>query len=227
MIGKMSRIFSYRKIIMSKTHSSEDFQDKRAAFGAMVQSLRQSQKLTLKQVSEASGLALSTISKIENSNLSPTYDVMLKLAAGLDTDIVSILDGASAQTPKPSPTGRLTVSRRSELPRLQAENYLFEPIATQLKNRLIDATYATVTARDISEFSAPIRHGGEELVIVLSGAVELHSDLYEPIRLETGDSVYYDAAMAHAYVSVSEADAVILNIVSGANMTEEILNVKS
>ncbi len=85
---------------MSKTETSEEFQDKRAAFGAMVQSLRRAQKLTLKQVSEASGLALSTISKIENSNLSPTYDVMLKLAAGLDTDIVSILDGASAQVPK-------------------------------------------------------------------------------------------------------------------------------
>lgn len=211
---------------MAKNENSGTFQDKRAAFGAMVQNLRHASKLTLKQVSEASGLAVSTISKIENSNLSPTYDVMLKLAVGLGTDIVSILDGASALAPKPSPSGRLAISRRTDLPKLEAENYIFEPIATQLKNRLIDATYATVSARDISEFSAPIRHGGEELVIVLSGAVELHTDLYEPIRLETGDSAYYDAAMAHAYVSVSEEDAVILNIVSGAAMTEEYLNVK-
>lgn len=199
----------------------------RAAFGTMVQKLRRSSNLTLKQVSEASGLAVSTISKIENSNLSPTYDVMLKLALGLNTDIVSILDGATALEPKPVPTGRLTVSRRSELPRLDAENYIYEPIATQLKNRLIDATYATVTARDISEFEATIRHGGEELVIVLSGAVELHSEFFEPIRLEAGDSVYYDASMAHAYVSVSPEDAVILNIVSGAPMAEGLMSAKS
>lgn len=201
--------------------------NKRAAFGAMVQKLRHSQKLTLQQVSDASGLAVSTISKIENSHLSPTYDVMLKLAQGLGTDIVSILDGASALEPKPSPTGRLAVCRRDELPELDAKNYLFNPIATQLKNRLIDATYATVRAREFSEFEAPIRHAGEELVVVLSGAVDLYSDLYEPIRLNAGDSVYYDAVMAHCYVSVSAEDAVILNIVSGASMEKEFLNVKS
>lgn len=200
---------------------------KRAAFGTMVQKLRRTQGLTLQQVSDVSGLAVSTISKIENSHLSPTYDVMLKLAQGLGTDIVSILDGASALEPKPTPAGRLSISRKGELPQLDAKNYLFQPIATQLKDRLIDATYATVKARKFSEFEAPIRHAGEELVIVLSGAVELHSDLYEPIRLEQGDSAYYDAIMAHCYVSVSEEDAVILNIVSGASMEKEFLNVES
>ncbi|PLS21426.1 helix-turn-helix domain-containing protein [Neptunicoccus cionae] len=202
-------------------------ENKRAAFGAMVQTLRRSQNLTLQQVSDASGLAVSTISKIENSHLSPTYDVMLKLAQGLGTDIVSILDGASAMEPKPSPLGRLAVCRKDDLPDLDAGHYLFNPIATQLKNRLIDATYATVRAREFSEFKAPIRHAGEELVIVLSGAVDLYTDLYEPIRLNAGDSVYYDAVMAHCYVSVSEEDAVILNIVSGASMDKEYLNAKS
>nr|WP_325249433.1 XRE family transcriptional regulator [Amylibacter sp.] len=212
---------------MAKPAPTNALENKRAAFGAMVQNLRRTQSLTLQQVSEACGLAVSTISKIENSHLSPTYDVMLKLAQGLGTDIVSILDGASALEPKPTPAGRLAVCRKGDLPQLDAKNYLFQPIATQLKNRLIDATYATVRARDVTEFEAPIRHAGEELVIVLSGAVELHSDLYEPIRLEQGDSVYYDAVMAHCYVSVSPQDAVILNIVSGASMEKEFLNVES
>ncbi len=211
----------------SKSAAKIPLESKRAAFGAMVQNLRRTQGLTLQLVSSASGLAVSTISKIENSHLSPTYDVMLKLAQGLGTDIVSILDGASALEPKHTPAGRLAISRKSDLPQLDAKNYLFQPIATQLKDRLIDATYATVKARKFSEFEAPIRHAGEELVIVLSGAVELHSDLYEPIRLEQGDSAYYDAVMAHCYVSVSEEDAVILNIVSGASMEKEFLNVES
>ena len=73
---------------MSRNEVSSEFQDKRAAFGAMVQTLRRAQNLTLKQVSPASGLAVSTISKIENSNLSPTYDVMLKLAIGLENSVI-------------------------------------------------------------------------------------------------------------------------------------------
>ena len=107
--------------------------------------------------------------------------------------------------------------------KLNAGPYVYEPIATQLKNTLIDATFVTVTARNVDAFEEPIRHAGEELVVVISGAVELHSDLYEPIRLNTGDSVYYDAGMAHAYISVSDEDARILNIVSGASM-KGILN---
>ncbi len=193
----------------------------RAAFGMRVQRLRRAQGLTLQQVSDACGLAASTISKIENSHLSPTYDVMLKLAQGLGTDIVSLFENTSATVSKPALNGRLAVMRRAEVVPLDAGPYVYEPITTQLKNALIDATVVTVNARDLSAFDAPIRHAGEELVFILSGAVELHTDHYAPIRLEAGDSVHYDADMAHAYVSVSAEDARILNIVSGGSPGKE------
>ncbi|THH36144.1 XRE family transcriptional regulator [Aliishimia ponticola] len=203
---------------MASKNSETSAHDHRTAFGDRVQQLRKSQNLTLLQVSQASGLAVSTISKIENSHLSPTYDVMLKLSAGLGTELVSLLENSPTLAPKPASSGRLAVSRAGELSKFDAGPYTYEPIATQLKNTLIDATFVTVTARDVTEFEDPIRHAGEELVVVISGAVELHSDLYEPIRLNAGDSVYYDAGMAHAYISVSKEDARILNIVSGASM---------
>ncbi|MCB1369019.1 MAG: helix-turn-helix transcriptional regulator [Rhodobacteraceae bacterium] len=209
---------------MPETNAQSEAASHRAAFGARVQKLRKAQNLTLQQVSDACGLAVSTISKIENSHTSPTYDVMLKLSEGLGTDLVTLLDSVPTLTPKAAGTGRLAVSRVGDMARLDAGTYIYEPIATQLKNRLIDATFVTVTARDVTEFSDPIRHAGEELVVVIAGAVELHTDLYEPIRLSAGDSVYYDAAMAHAYISVSEDDARILNIVSGASMKGEFLN---
>lgn len=203
---------------MPDKNPEKPLESHRAAFGSRVQKLRKSQDLTLQQVSHASGLAVSTISKIENSHLSPTYDVMLKLSEGLGTDLVSLLEHTPASTPRAATPGRLAISRGSSLSKLNAGPYIYEPLATQLKNTLIDATFVTVTARNVSEFKDPIRHAGEELVVVISGAVELHTDLYEPIRLETGDSVYYDAEMAHAYISVSNEDARILNIVSGASM---------
>ena len=79
----------------------------------------------------------------------------------------------------------------------------------------MDPTFVRVTARSIDEFPDLIRHPGEELVYVISGVVELHAEFYAPIRLEAGDSVYYDASMGHAYVSVGEEDATILNICCG------------
>ena len=32
------------------------------------------------------------------------------------------------------------------------------------------------------------------------GAVDVHTEHYEPVRLEVGDSLYLDSQMAHAYV---------------------------
>ena len=51
---------------------------------------------------------------------------------------------------------------------------------------------------------------------MLEGAVELHTDLYEPVRLEAGDSIYYDARMGHLCVSVSAEDALVLWIPVGS-----------
>ncbi|WP_372610502.1 helix-turn-helix domain-containing protein [Aquicoccus sp.] len=200
---------------MAEYETQDAGQARRTAFGMRAQRLRRAQNLTLQQVADACGLAVSTISKIENSHLSPTYDVMLKLAQGLGTDLVALLDGADSPVPKPAFAGRLAVMRGADASAMDAGPYVYEPITTQLKNAQIDATLVTVTARDPGAFDAPIRHAGEELVYVLSGAVELHTDLYAPIRLSAGDSVHYDAVMAHAYVSVSEEDAQILNIVAG------------
>lgn len=209
---------------MPSKNADQSLENHRAAFGERVHKLRKLQNLTLQQVSHASGLAVSTISKIENSHLSPTYDVMLKLSEGLGTDLVSLLENTPAQTHRAPTPGRLAISRGSSLSKLDAGPYIYEPLATQLKNTLIDATFVTVTARSASEFKDPIRHAGEELVVVISGAVELHTDLYEPIRLDTGDSVYYDAEMAHSYISVSNKDARILNIVAGASKKGTPLN---
>ncbi len=184
-------------------------------FGTHIRQTRKSLGLTLQGVSQASGLAVSTISKIENSNLSPTYDVLLKLAHGLGVDLSSLLDFQAPPDSSKMKTGRLVVTRAGEVPGHDTGTYIYEPIANQMKNKLIDATVVTVTARDTGSFDAPISHGGEEFVFVLSGSVELHSNLYEPTELNEGDSVYYDAQMEHFYISTSKEDARILNVVTG------------
>jgi DNA-binding XRE family transcriptional regulator len=62
-----------------KARSTEDMREA-AAFGMRLRRLRQAAGLTLKDLAERAGLAISTISKIENDRMSPTYDVLLRLA---------------------------------------------------------------------------------------------------------------------------------------------------
>ena len=56
--------------------------------GEKVRDIRLRQKWTLDEASRRSGLAKSTLSKIENEQVSPSFDVVQKLAAGLGIDIV-------------------------------------------------------------------------------------------------------------------------------------------
>jgi transcriptional regulator with XRE-family HTH domain len=159
------------------------------------------------------GLAISTISKIENDRMSPTYDVLLRLAGGLTIDLSSLLEGPAPNLAQPA--GRLDVTRAPARRKHPTGMYVYEPFATGLTRKGMDPTFVTIKARSIDEFPDLIRHPGEELVYVLSGTVEMHAEFYAPIRLEAGDSVYFDATMGHAYISVGAEDATILNICAG------------
>lgn len=183
-----------------------------AAFGPRLRRLRQAAALTLKELADRAGLAVSTISKIENDRMSPTYDVLLRLAGGLSIDLSSLLEGPA---PVARAVGRLDVTRATERRKHPTGTYVYEPFATGLTRKGMDPTFVKVTARSIDEFPDLLRHPGEELVFVLSGTVELHAEFYAPIRLAAGDSVYYDATMGHAYVSVGPEAATILNICCG------------
>lgn len=193
-------------------------------FGARLRALRRTTGMTMQQLADRAGLAVSTISKIETSRTSPTYDVLLKLAGGLGADFSTLLEGAA---PRPGPgsgagaEGRLNVTRAAERKAHPAGAYVYEPMATGLLDKLIDPTVAHVRARAREEFEALISHPGEEFVYVVSGEVELITDIYAPIRLAAGDSVYYDARMGHAFISKSREDAVILNIVAGGSPRPE------
>ena len=51
--------------------------------GQRVRELRKARHWTLEQAAQQAGLARSTLSKIENGQMSPTYEALKKLAEGL------------------------------------------------------------------------------------------------------------------------------------------------
>jgi len=75
-----------------------------------------------------------------------------------------------------------------------------------------------VQARSVEELGGLVRHSGEEYLYVLSGAMELHSDLYAPLPLGPGDSVYFDSGMAHGYVRTSSETCKVLAVCAGAGI---------
>jgi transcriptional regulator with XRE-family HTH domain len=180
--------------------------------GERVHRIRVAGRLTLGQLGERSGLAASTLSKIENDQMSPTFEVLLKLAHGLGID----MDELIAAPENASPSGRRSITRAGQGRFHETANYAHEFLCTDLTHKQMVPSKTRVRARAVSDFPDWVRHDGEDFLLVLEGAVELHTDLYEPVRLEAGDSIYYDARMGHLCVSVSPEDALVLWIPVGS-----------
>ena len=73
---------------------------------------------------------------------------------------------------------------------------------------------ARVKQSELSAFGPLAVHPGEELIYVLSGAVIVHTEDYEPTVLRAGDSMYFDASMPHAVLNQDadeEAEIIFIN----------------
>src|SRR5436309_14266268 len=83
--------------------------------GQCLKAARQARGLTLKQVAERTGMALSTLSKVENNQMSLTYDKLLQLTSGLKMEIAELFAPAAGRTEAaPVVTARRSISRAGQ-----------------------------------------------------------------------------------------------------------------
>jgi len=174
--------------------------------GEKVREIRLRHQWTLDEVGKRTGLAKSTLSKIENEQVSPSFDVVQKLAAGLDIDVPQLFVSSSTEPV----SGRRAVTLRGQGKPHPTRTYDHELLASELSQKKMIPFKSTVHARAFEDFDDWVRHSGEEFLLVLSGEIKFYSEFYEPVCLAEGDSIYYDAAMGHVCVSESEEDAQIL-----------------
>lgn len=180
------------------------------SIAATLRRLRREAELTLQELADRCGLASSTLSKIENGQMSPTYDTMLRVAGGLGLDMADLFTGSSSK----DVGGRRTVTRRGQGVLRRTEHYSYEMLAAELSGKQFIPLLTTIEARSIEAFPNLVRHSGEEFFYVLSGEVTLHTEHYAPTLLAPGDSCYFDSSMGHACVSSGEEPAQILWICS-------------
>lgn len=180
------------------------------SIASILRRLRRQAGLTLQELGDRCGLASSTLSKIENGQMSPTYDTMLRVAGGLGLDMAELFTGGSPN----DVGGRRTVTRRGQGVTRGTAQYSYEMLAAELSGKQFIPLLTTIAANSIADFPSLVRHAGEEFFYVLSGQVTLHTEHYAVTVLEPGDSCYFDSTMGHALVSSGSEPAQILWICS-------------
>jgi transcriptional regulator with XRE-family HTH domain len=189
--------------------------------GAVIKALRTERNLSLRALAKMTGMPYSTLSKLENGKMALTYVKLAALAQALEVDIGELV--ATRERPDPlSPIamGRRSIARADSDTPGQSPQIRHNYVAADLLGKQMEPVIIDVRASSVEEVGGLIRHSGEEYLYVLSGSMELHSELYAPLRLDMGDSIYFDSSMAHCYVRVGEERCRVLSVCTGTTIQQ-------
>src|SRR6187399_765072 len=102
--------------------------------GTLLKSLRNRNDWTLKQMSERSGIPVSTLSKVEHDRLTLTYDKLQQLAQRLGMRM-SELFAEDAASPPQAVTARRSLGEVERAVRVETPNYDYYYLHTELRGK--------------------------------------------------------------------------------------------
>jgi len=178
--------------------------------GSLLRALRTRNDWTLKEMSQRCGIPLSTLSKVENDRLSLTYDKLLLISQRLNIRMSELFAEDARNAQEPAITARRSIGKIDDAVRVTTPNYDYFYLCPELRRKRMIPVLTRVRAKTIEEFGELVRHSGEEYIHVLEGRAEVHTEFYDPIVLEAGESVYIDSNMGHAYIAAEGCEEVLL-----------------
>ena len=184
--------------------------------GRILRDLRNHRGWTLKEMSERSGIPVSTLSKVEHDRLTLTYDKLLQLSQRLHIRISDLFaEGEPAET---GVMARRSIGKIDESVRVTTPNYDYYYLCTEVRRKRMIPILTRIRAKSLSEFGDLVRHSGEEYVHVLEGSIVVHTEFYDPVTLHAGEGIYIDSNMGHAYVADEGCDeALVLGVCSSSD----------
>lgn len=180
--------------------------ENRRRIGARIKTLREARGLTLQGLADRSGVAISTISKIERGLMAPTYDRFSGLARGLGVEVPDLFskDGGAFQT------GTVAVARADDCHPFETEDYTFELMFPDVHGKTMQPMCTTLRPLHQMPVKHLVSHPGEELLTVLSGRVIVMLEGRDDVILGPGDSLYFDSGRRHLYAAAGDEGARIL-----------------
>jgi transcriptional regulator with XRE-family HTH domain len=181
-----------------------------AVIGARVKALREAAGLSLRDLTERSGVSAPMLSQVERGETSPTLTVAARIAAGLDLRLSQLLrldEGDSVTIVKARERQRGGNIRRG---------HRFEVLTSSQPGQRAELSRHTLApggstgAPDDAPMHEP---GSRETALVERGSVVLVCD-GQRHDLAEGDCVTFDADLPHHFENPTAAEAALLAVVA-------------
>ena len=176
--------------------------------GPRVRTLRESMGLSLRDLSERSGVSTPMLSQVERSETSPSLAIAEKIAAGLDLTLSQLL--------RLDESRHAVITREGERRTRRRKGHVVEEVTPPLPGQRADvsahvlAPGAATGAPDDPPLHEP---GARETAVVQDGSIDLFIDGVRH-ELGEGDSVTFDADLPHHFENNGKQEARFLAVVA-------------
>jgi len=185
---------------------------KESKVGERIRKYREHLGMSVEQLAEKSGVEFAVVAAIEAGEVLPALGSLTKISRALGQRLGTFMDDLF----KPDPI----ITRRADLDAALAagsesgkevagRSYLYQSLAIGKPDRHMDPFYIELPADADDKVSS---HEGEELIICVSGEVEIGYG-EEKFMLKPGDTAYYNSVVKHSVRAAGGKAARIYGIV--------------
>ena len=172
---------------------------------ANARNIRKEKKMSLKELSERSGLSMAYLSNFENGKVNITVASLYQIAKALGVSVKALLATEEDKNILVVPSDkRFSVIEDPNQPCPPIQEFLTRGASFDMQVTVMHMAHHT-------DSGEPKTHDREEFVYVLEGEATLYYG-EETYRLEAGDSVYYDSVVPHFLANESDRPARVLAV---------------
>jgi XRE family transcriptional regulator, regulator of sulfur utilization len=178
------------------------------SIGPRVKALREAMGLSLRDLAERTTVSAPMLSQVERGETSPTLSIAGRIATGLELSLSQLLRLDEGEG--------VSVVRKQERRAGGSTKHAYEILTPPLPGQRAEVSAHTLKphASTGGPGDPPMHEpGSRETAVVTGGAVTLNIAGQE-YRLETGDSVTFDADLPHHFENPDAAEARFMSVVS-------------
>jgi transcriptional regulator with XRE-family HTH domain len=161
--------------------------------GQRLRELRAECDLSIRALAEQSGLAVNTLSLIENNKTSPSVSTLQQIATALQVSITAFFETNA-------PKNNVAYIRAGQRPSAAFAHGTLQDLGAGLTSRAVEPFLVTLEPNTGSGAN-PIVHTGHEFVFCLKGRI-IYTIEERTFLLEPGDSLLFESHLPHRWQNV-------------------------
>ncbi len=198
--------------ILNNNHQDEA---QKVNVGQQIKSIRKARSISLKKLSQMSGLNINTLSLVENGKISPSVNTLYQIANSLGVPIVALFQSEENLS-------RIVFTKSSSTTKEEFSESLLENLSQKYFNLSIQSFRITLKPGE-SVCNSPAEHPGHEYIYCLRGKIKYTIE-NQVFILEQGDSLIFESTRPHCWENGSSDESQFLLIVHQDEFDQSVIS---